>query len=184
MRNKLGLFLFLLLVAAGCRLVPGTGDTSTDAASASNFVPTNVAGYNVTEASSITDALTKVGVAGSVVTGNLPLAGAVAKLDDLIRCYQNVGAVAARVYTEQNMPTVGIPKIGALAVINTTRLQRNFLSCAANIGGGASAQGASEEIQPCGGSGSFVVNNENLEYVFAATSPELCSFFQSQFVGR
>jgi hypothetical protein len=183
MRNKLGLILILLLVAAGCRLVPGTGDTATDAASAQNFVPTNVAGYNVTEATSVTDALTKVGVAGSVVTGNLPLAGAIAKLDDLIRCYQGVGAVAARIYTEQIMPTIGIPKIGVLAVINTTRLQRNFLSCAANIGG-ASAQGASDDIQPCGGSGSFVVNNENLEYVFAATSPELCSFFQSQFVGR
>jgi hypothetical protein len=180
MRIRFGLILVLALVAAGCRLVPGTGDTSTDAAAAQNFVPASIAGYNVTEANSVTDALTKVGVAGSVVTGNLPMAGAIAKLDDLIRCYQGVGAVAARVYTEQTMPTAGIPKIGVLAVINTTRLQRNFLQCAANIGG-ASAQGATDQIQPCGGSGGFTVNSERLEYLFAATSPELCTTFQSQF---
>src|SRR5690606_23125914 len=110
--------LIMLLLIAGCRLVPGTGDSASDAASAQNFVPATIAGYNSTEASSIVDALSKLGVSGSVITGNLPLAGAIAKLDDLISCYQSVGAVAARVYTEQNMPTVGVPKIGVLAVVN------------------------------------------------------------------
>jgi hypothetical protein len=176
------IFLVLILVAAACQIVPGTGDRSTDAAAAQNFVPASIAGYNATEATSITDALTKTGIGASVLTGNLPLAGAIAKLDGMIQCYQGVGAVAAKVYTEQNMPTTGIPKIGALAVINTTRLGRNFLQCAVNLGG-ASAQ-AVGEVQPCGGSGSFKVNNEDLEYVYAATTPELCTTFQNQFNGR
>ncbi len=182
-RKQIFILLLLLLIAAGCRLVPGTGDSATDAASASNFVPGNIPGYNVTEASSITDALTKTGVGASVLTGNLAMAGAIAKLDGMIQCYQSVGAVAAKVYTEQTLsPTqTTIPKIGAVAVVNTTRLGRNLLQCVLNTG--VSAQ-AVNEIQPCGGSGSFTVNNESLEYVFAATTPELCTAFQAQFAGR
>lgn len=183
MRMKLLVIALVLLVAAGCRLVPGTGDTSSDAAAAQNFVPATIAGYTSTEASSVLDALSKVGVSGSVITGNLPLAGAIAKLDDLIRCYQGVGAVSARVYTETNMPTVGVPKIGVLAVINTTRLQRNVVQCVANIGDRAGAQSFGD-VQPCGGSGSHTVNGENLEYVYGATAPELCSVFQAQFSTR
>jgi len=182
LQKQLTMIIILLLIAAGCRLVPGTGDSSTDAASASNFVPASIPGYNATDAANIVDALTKAGVPASIVTGNLPLAGAIAKLDGMIQCYQSVGAVAAKVFTEQNIANSPIPKIGVIAVVNTTRLGRNFLQCAVNIGD-ASAQRA-DEIQPCGGSGSFVVNNENLEYVFAATTPELCTIFQSQFAGR
>lgn len=175
-------FLLVLLIAAACQLVPGTGDKSTDSAAAQNFVPASIAGYNVTEASSITDALSKTGIGASVLTGNLALAGAIAKLDGLIQCYQSVGAVAAKVYTEQNISGTGIPKIGALAVANTTRLGRNFLQCASSFGV-ASAQ-AVGEVQPCAGSGSFKVNNEDLEYVYAATTPELCTTFQNQFNGK
>jgi hypothetical protein len=180
-QKRLLIFTLLVLIVAGCKLVPGTGDSSTDAAAAQNFVPASIVGYNVTEASSITDALSKTGIGASVLTGNAALAGAIVKLDSLIQCYQGVGAVSARIYTEQNMPTGGIPKVGALAVINTTRLGRNFLQCAVNTD--ISAQ-AVDTIQPCAGSGSFTVNNEKLEYLYGATSPELCATFQNQFNGR
>jgi len=98
----------------------------------------------------------------------------------MIACYQSVGAVAARVYIDKNIAVnPSAPKVGALAVVNTTRIQRNFLSCVVNTGG-ASAQ-AVNEIQPCGGSGDKVVNGETLSYVYAATTPELCATFQAQF---
>jgi hypothetical protein len=176
--RKFVLFAILAALLAGCRLVPGTGDSINDAASADRFVPQSVAGYTVTDATSISDALTKAGIAGSTLSGNVPLAGVIAKLDGMIQCYKSVGAVSARVYTEQNPNLLGIPKIGALAVVNTTRLGRNFLQCALNTG--VSAQ-AVDQIQPCGGSGQKIVNNETLEYVYASTAPELCAFFQSQF---
>jgi len=179
--KRIQIFFILLLVAAGCRIVPGTGDSATDAASASNFVPASIPGYNTTDATSITDALTKTGVGASVLTGNLALAGAIAKLDGMIQCYQSVGAVAARVFTEQNIATSSVPKVGAVAVVNTTRLGRNLLQCVLNTGVAAQA---ADEIQPCGGSGEFTVNNEQLSYVFAATTPELCTAFQAEFAGR
>lgn len=181
------MFKRLFLVAAaivslvGCSIVPGTGDKNTDAAAAQSFVPPTIPGYDATDAGNVTDALTKVGAAGSLLTGNLVSAGAIAKLNNMIACYQSVGAVAARVYVDKNIAAnPNAPKVGVLAVINTTRIQRNLMSCVLNTGG-ASAQAATNEIQPCGGSGDKIVNNETLNYVYAATTPELCQIFQAQF---
>lgn len=180
--RKIALFLIVALLVAACQVVPTTGDTASDAAAAQNYLP-NLAGFTATEANSITDALTKVGAGASAITGNLPMAGMIAKLDDTLRCYQQVGAVAARVYTEQNVAgalTQGtMPRIGVVAVVNTTRIQRNLFSCVLNTGIGA--QSAQAAIQPCGGSGSFTVNNETLQYVYAASAPEVCAAFQSGF---
>lgn len=177
MFKRLFAALGLALLLAACQILPGTGDTARDAAAAQQFLP-NIAGYTAIEASSITDALGKAGVSASVITGNVPLAGVIAKLDDMIRCYQGVGAVSARVYTEQNISLNSVPKVGAVAVINTTRLQRNLLTCVLNTGASAQSLG---QIEPCGGSGSFTVNGENLQYVYGATDPALCSAIQASF---
>jgi hypothetical protein len=178
--RKIVFFVFVGLLLAACQVVPGTGDKASDTAAAQNYLP-NLPGYMATEATSITDALTKVGAGASVITGNLPMAALIAKLDDVMRCYQGVGADAARVYTEQDVAGAAargsVPRLGVLAIVNTTRVQRNLFNCVLNTGAGAQAQAAT--IQPCGGSGSFTVNNENLQYVYAATAPELCSTFQA-----
>ncbi len=172
--RKFGLLLTLLLLAS-CTMT-ATGDTASDAAAAQNFLP-NIPGYNMTEANTITDALTAAGVGGSLLTGNLPLAALVNRLDAMMTCYQGVGAVAARVYTEVNIANLiqgQIPKVGALAIINEDRLERNFFNCALGGASGLSAQA----VEPCGGTGTFTVNNERLHYLYGATSPELCAIFQ------
>lgn len=170
--------LMVLLMLVGCGLVQ-TGDKASDATAAERFLP-NIEGYNSAEATDILDAVTKSGASASLVTGNIPLAGTIAKLNDLVQCYKGVGAVAARIYTEKSVKDITSPKIGVLAVINTTRIQRNLLSCALSFGSKAQADGT-DSIQPCGGSGSIVVNNETIQYVFGATAPELCTVFQGQF---
>jgi hypothetical protein len=180
-------FLIGIVLLAGCSAVGGGGqtggggDTANDPAAAQSFLPT-IPGYTMTEADSITDALAAAGVGGSLLSGNAALAAAVSRLDSMMQCYQNVGAIAARVYTQVDIASVvqgQIPKIGALAVINEDRIERNFLGCALGTGG-ASAQGAGG-IEPCGGSGTITVNNERIHYVFGATTPELCTIFQQQF---
>jgi hypothetical protein len=176
----LGLFISVLLLAVGCQVVPSSGDKSSDAAAAQQFIPT-IPGYNKTDATDINDALSKAGIGLSVVTGNIPQAGAIAKLNDMIQCYKKVGAVAASVYTQANPPPGTVPTIGALAVINTTRVQRDLLACVLNTGAQAGAQAADAGIQPCGGNGTKVVNGETLQYIYGATSPDLCTIFQNQF---
>lgn len=181
MKHRIGLVAVIITVLiAGCSFNVGpTGDTAGQATSAEMFLP-NIAGYTTSNADSIVDAITGVGGGASLITGNPALAAGIAKLDSMIQCYQNVGAVAARVYTQQDISSVlqgQIPNVGAVAVINEDRLSRNFLNCA--ITGGASAQ--LQTIEPCFASGSLTANNETIHYLFAATNPALCSTFQLHF---
>lgn len=168
----------------GCSFSLGTGptgDTADQSTSAQTFLP-DIAGYSRTDADSISDAITSVGGGASLISGNPALAAAIAKIDDMIQCYQNVGAVTANIYTQTDISTVlqgQVPRIGALAVVNQDRLGRNFLNCALSGSDAFSAQTAA--IEPCFGSGSFVREQETIYYIYAATAPGLCSSFQSHF---
>ncbi len=165
--------------------VPPSGDTSTDASAAQQFVP-DLQGYYSTNANSIVDALTTFGGGASLVSGNPAAALLIAQIDGMIACYQNTGAVAAKVYVEQNFAQVlqgQIPSMGVLAVINQDRVVNNFLQCALGSSQGLSAQNA--QVQPCGGSGTFMSGNETLHYLYASTDNNMCATFQSFFpVGR
>jgi len=181
-RALLSILLGLLLAACGqlqVNIVPTTGDTALDAAAAQSQLP-NLSNYGYTsiDASSITEALTAIGGGSLLVSGNPAGAAAIAKLDDMMRCYQSVGAVAAQVYAQADLNQLlqgEIPKVGALGIINRDRLGRNLLPCALNTGQGFSAQAA--QLEPCGGAGSFIRHGETFDYVYAATDPQLCTLF-------
>ncbi|MCB9451318.1 MAG: hypothetical protein H6672_07750 [Anaerolineaceae bacterium] len=179
--RKIGLVVLLLgvLLLAACQLVPATGDSSTDPEAVQQFLPT-IPGYTATEATNVTEALSQAGVGASLIGGNLPLAGMIAKLDNMIQCYRDVGAISARIYTETN-PTLDFPKVGAIAVINETRLGRNLVACALNTASDGQIGVQSVQPEPCGGSGSIEVNGEKISYVYGATVPELCVAFQQPF---
>lgn len=172
----------VMLIAACSRLgipggaaVPTTGDTASDAAAAQQFVP-DLPGYISTNATSISSAVSTITGGASILTGNPVAAALIAQIDGMIACYQNVGAVAAKIYAEPDIAAVAqgqIPTVGALAVINQDRLVNNFLPCALGSNRGFSAQ--AETPQPCSSSGSFQVNGETLWYVYAATDQELCT---------
>lgn len=182
MRNSF----FLVIVAVSMMLVTAcslstapTGDSASDPSSAQNLMPT-IAGYSSVEATSITDAITAVGGSAALVTGNAAVSAAIDRIDDMIDCYEGVGAVSARIYTEQNISQVlegELPKVGALAIINRDRAVNNLLPCALQDQGGFSAQAVT--VDPCGGTGNFVVDGETIDYIYAATDPELCGLFVS-----
>lgn len=158
-----------------------TGDTANQSTSAQTFLP-DITGYTRSNADSITSAIASVGGGASLISGNPALTAAIAKIDDMIQCYQNVGAVAANVYTQADIASVlqgQVPRVGVLAVINEERLGRNFLGCALKGSGAFSAQSAT--IEPCFGSGSLQRDGETIDYLYAATAPDLCTSFQAHF---
>jgi hypothetical protein len=182
MVRKLLLLIAVLLVAAcskigvpGGAVVPTTGDTASDAAAAQQFIP-NLSGYANVDGGTISSALSTISGGASVLSGNPVAAAVIQQIDGMITCYQSVGAVATRVYVEANVANVvqgQVPAVGALAVVNQNRVINNFLPCALGSGRGFSAQDA--QPQPCSGSGSFVVNNETLLYLYAASQQNLCT---------
>src|SRR5690606_16589324 len=111
-------------VVGGSNLVPTTGDTANDPSAAQQFV-TDVAGSISTEIFTVTDAVCAVTGGASLLTGNLPWAGLVAPIDGMIQCYENVGALASKVYVQANVSELlqgQIPSAGALGVLNQDRL--------------------------------------------------------------
>lgn len=179
MRVQSVIVVLLLLFVTGCSLTPA--GNSGDSNSAQSFLPT-LAGYTSTDARSVTDALSSIGGNAADLIGNPLVEAAIDRIDGMMQCYQDVGAVAARVYTQVDIGQLvqgQTPKIGALAVINEDRLRDNFLACSVGDQGGLFAQSAA--VQPCGGSGTTTRNGQTIHYIYAATAPEVCSLLQQNF---
>ena len=177
------MLLAVILIAAcsqigvpGGAVVPTTGNSSSDTAAAQQYVP-DLPGYLSSDATSLTSALSTISGGASLLSGNPITAAMIAQIDGMITCYENVGAVAAKIYTQVDIASVAqgqIPSVGALAVINQDRLVNNFLPCALGSGRGFSAQAAAQN-QPCAGSGSFTANSNTYWYLYAATRQDLCT---------
>ena len=177
------LFILAVILIAACSrigvpggaVVPTTGNTSSDPAAAQQYVP-DLPGYVSTNAANISSAVSTISGGASILTGNPIGAVMIAQIDGMISCYQQVGAVAAKVYAQADIVSVAsgqIPTVGALAVINQERLSGNFLPCALGSGKGFSAQAAVP--QPCANSGTFSANSNTYWYVYAATNQDLCT---------
>lgn len=181
-RRRVALLLALLTLLAACSdLVPTGLDSADQATSAQMFIP-SLEGYVQSDASSITDAITTLGGSASLLSGNPGLTAAIAVIDGLIECYENVGAIAAGIYTRPVLDSLAQGRgfsVGALAVINQERLARNFLACALPESDLFSAQ--AETMEPCSGSGALLIANEHIHYLYAATDPLLCLAFQNHF---
>lgn len=168
------------LALAACSLTTNPNQTSTDPAAAQSFFP-QIAGYDATTTDSIRTAITTTLGSAGLLTGNLVQAALVAKVDDMIRCYQQVGAADARIYTQRiNITEPTVPIAGVLAIINQDRIRENFLGCALrNPLTGFGAQAA--EPEPCYGYGTFAFNEDRISYLFAATDQPLCDRFAQHF---
>jgi hypothetical protein len=170
------------LMMTACSL-GATGDTANDAAAAQRYLPAAPAGYTASNATNISSALSNLGSGATAITGNPALSVAIRQIDSMITCYQNVGAVAAQVYTPAtyDIASPTIPGIGAVAVVNEDRIRDNFLACVVNNDGAESF--SAQAFEPCFGNGSFEADGDTFSYVYAGTSDALCTAFQQTFPG-
>lgn len=168
------LFTVMLTIAA-CN---ATGNTAADAQSAQRLLP-NLAAYNATDVDTAIDgAFTAVGGA-ALAGGQVEITAAVAKAEQMLQCFQDRGAVAAKFYTEKNASSV-VPKVGAVLVINQTRITQEFLNCA--LGGQNETFGAQSVVaEPCANSGSFTYEGDQISYVYVGSAPDVCSLYDQHF---
>jgi hypothetical protein len=176
-RKLLVILLSIVIATAGCDAIRRTGDSRDDAESAQSLMPT-FQGYTSIQTDNVQTAIANVISAGTLATGNPLGAAATARIDAMLTCYRDVGAVDARVFVSNSLEN-GLPVAGVLGIINQTRLVTNFLECAVDPGRGPRAQTA--EPQPCTGTGNLVVNGESITYIYAASSQTLCTRFEEHF---
>jgi len=171
-------FLVLMTVMVTIVACQATGNTAQDVNSAQRLLP-NLAAYTATDVDTAIDgAFTAVGGA-ALAGGQIEITAAVAKAEQLIQCFQDRGALAAKFYTENAQSSV-VPKVGAVLVINQTRVNQELLNCL--LGGqnqGFSAQSA--VVEPCANSGSFTYQGDSISYVYVGSQPEVCALFDQHF---
>lgn len=174
------LILTLTALLAACGGQPG--GSASDAQAAQNLLP-RIVGYQASSVDNLVDAITAAGGSAALINGNPLLAAAIARIDQTIQCYRNVGAVAANSYVQSDVSSLlqgSVPRAGVVAVINQERLSGNFMQCVLGMGGdGIQAQAVT--LEPCTGSGTFVFRGQNITYIYAATDQQLCSIFQGHF---
>lgn len=163
------------LLLAGC--AGNTTQTDGDAVAAQQLMP-NIAGYTVSNVDSIVDALTTAGAGASLATGNLPVAGAIARAEATVQCLQDRGAVGGQTYVQQ-VPTDLVPEAGVVVIINNDRLSENLLGCLLSGPQGITAQRV--QIEPCAQAGTFTYQSNNYSYVYVGVGNELCGYFSQHF---
>jgi hypothetical protein len=176
---KKGLSVLLILLMGAFLVACDTTDTAQDAAAAQQVQP-NLAGFERSNADSVTDAITRIGAGATLTTGNAPGAAAIARMEQVLQCFQDVGAVDASIYVQQNVTDV-VPDAGLSIVLNQTRMNRNLINCLTTTGGDDGIDAQAVNIQPCAQSGNFTYQEEDFAYAYIGVGNTICTEFDAHF---
>lgn len=154
--------LALMLVATAC------GGQGGGAAKLLPDLP-NLPNVKVVEGQTITEYITTLVGGQALLTGNPIIAAALKFAEGAVKCYQDIGAVAVRVYSDQSNPLSS----GMVAIIDRNAI--TDLGNAARCLTGGDQAGAQSLIQIC--VRSYTLKKEDNEFYIAylATTDTLCN---------
>lgn len=168
-RNLWLLMLILVLTIAGC-----TGQKG----SAKDMLP-EVPDTAVVEGETITQFLAKVADGAALAAANPELIPLIQRVEASLTCYQGLGAVALRTYTDKTFPL----SAGIVAIIDRNALTdpANFANCV--LGRAQADASAAPTINPC--SKTYTLKKDDNEFYIAyiATTEEMCTAFCSKLEG-
>lgn len=164
MRRHMGLLIMILALSlAGC-------DTIGTQGGAAALLP-SIPNTKVIEGKTITQYIISLSEGSSLLAGQPLLAAAIKAAEGTIACYQNIGAVALRVYNDLASPLSN----GIIAVIDRKAIAdpANLVHCLRG-GGGPSVGAQSVTIQPCANTYTLTKNNTEFSIFYLATTKEMC----------
>ncbi len=163
--NKVVMVLALLLVLlSGCALLsPGDKTPDTEA-----LMP-DLPGYNTVEGETLTGYISNLAEGASMLAAQPELAGAVLAVDHIVGCYQDLGAIKARLYINKDEPL----EAGTVAIADRNELLNpaNFFKCVQPQLGNA------VEIQPCTGKYTLEKDGNEFYIIYAGTTANICQTF-------
>ena len=134
----------------------------------------------VVEGQTVTQFLAKLADGAALAAANPQLIPLVQRVEASLTCYQDLGAVALRTYTDKQFPL----SAGMVAIMDRKALSdpANFANCVLG-----SAQGAANAqrpvIQPCTKSYTLKKDDNEFYIAFVATTQEMCQAFCSRLEG-
>lgn len=164
-------FLLFSMIILALLVLVGCGLQNEPAASAPALLP-ELGGYHTIEGQSFTDALTTLGVMATLA-GQPELGAPIATVSSVVGCYQDAGAVSARVYSKQEDPVhSGVVAVGDRdALLNPI----TFLQCIPGRGNGRAPESAG--IEPCSHSYTLAKDGNEFYILYAGLTPEICQTF-------
>jgi hypothetical protein len=169
LKRSLFLGLIVVLVLTACQTQRGN---------AKDLLP-NVPNTTVVEGQTITQFLAKAADGASLATANPGLIPLIQRVEASLTCYQDLGAVALRTYTDKNFAL----SAGIVAIIDHKALTdpANFANCV--LGRAQGAASATPTIEPCLKTYTLKKDNNEFDIAYVATTKEMCQAFCSQLEG-
>jgi hypothetical protein len=167
---RIACVIIVVATLSGCDLLPGAGGPTAQPPSVT-MLP-NLPGYTVVEGQTLTGYLGKLSGGAALLTGNPELAATLTAVDAIIGCYQQVGAVRARLYSNQALPL----SAGAVAIADKKALldPANLYKCVApNVG----PRAQTVKIEPCQANYTLTRDGNEFYILYAGTTQEICQAF-------
>jgi hypothetical protein len=148
--------------------------------SAKDLLP-EVPNATVVEGQTITQFLAKAADGAALAAANPELIPLIQRLEASLTCYQDLGAVALRTYTDKTFPL----SAGIIAVIDQKALKDpvNFANCVLGRAQGAEAGVAAPTIEPCIKTYTLKKDDNEFSIAYLATTKEMCAAFCSKLEG-
>jgi len=161
--------LSIVLIAAACDSFGRPGQ-------AASMLP-DVPNTTIVQGQTISEYIASLASGGSLLSGNPPLAAAIEFAQGAINCYQDIGAIAVRIYSDNGFPLSS----GMVAIIDRNAITDlgNLARC---LGGGAEA-GAQAVIQVCTHSYTLKKDDNEFYIAYVGTTEEMCQAFCTRLEG-
>jgi hypothetical protein len=145
--------------------------------SAKDMLP-DVPNSSVVEGETITQFLAKAADGAALAAANPELIPLIQRVEASLTCYQGLGAVALRTYTDKTFPL----SAGVVAIIDRNALTNptNFANC---VMGRAQAKAAGVTIDPCVKTYTLKKDDNEFYIAYIATTKEMCTAFCSKLEG-
>ena len=183
MSKNLSTWILLILLAvllSGCEFISGLLQPKPGVPPAVEMLP-DLPDHTIVEGQTLTEYLGSLSQGAALLAGRPDLAALALGVDKFTGCYQDVGAVQARVYSNKENPL----SAGAVAIADRNALldPRNLLACLKPTVESGEAGIQSFAIEPC--SASYTLSRDSNEFyiLYAGTTQEICQAFCAQLEG-
>ncbi len=168
----------LLLLLLGVSACSDTGNSANDTLSAQRLLP-NLSAYTATNVDTSMDGAFAAMGGAALMGGQVGITAVIAKLEQVLQCFQDRGALAAKFYS-QTETDGGLPHVGAALVINQSRINQEMINCAL---GGQEETISSQNVnlEPCANAGTFTYEDNTISYVYVGSHPDVCALYELHF---
>jgi hypothetical protein len=177
MKTKAMLLLTLAILGLASTACDGDKSKATQVPPVVQLMP-DLPGYHVVEARAVQEYIAGLAEGGTLLIGHPELAALLVKVDSVIACYQEVGAINARIFSDEAFPL----SAGAVAIADHDRLldPMTLFRC---VGGQIVPFSTQPTLNPCAHRYTLERDGNEFYIIYVGTTQEICHAFCTNLEG-